>query len=353
MVMPLRERLGLRGHQPLSPALEDRLCHLAVVTTSYRAAAEAARRNGMDADDSLIQGLVQRAGKRAEAQAERRVAAAFDVRENRKAVQEAARALAGEPPFTMVLMLDGTMLRSRGGDWGMKPPERPGERVLWHELKAGLVIRLPVAGNGRRRELAKYYAVSDGGPEEMGRRLYAEALRRGLEQAQRVYVIADGAVWIWRVAEEHFPGHTGELDLYHAREHLWALGRALYPDEEEARQWALPLARNLKRQGGGGLLSLLEGLLKTAARRWNAEQCQVLRREAAYFRSHASRMDYPGAKRRGLPLGSGSMESACAQLQGRFKRTGQFWSRAGERCLMALEIAWRNRDWSELWAPAA
>jgi predicted nucleic acid-binding protein len=349
-VMPLRERLGLRGKQPMTPVLEDRLCHLAVTARSYEAAAEVAVKWGVATDDSQIHRVARRVGERAEAQAEQRVSAAFDLRESKEIIREAELELRGER-FSMVLMLDGMMLRSRGQDWGLKPAFTPGERVAWHELKAGLVIRLPEVAEGKRRELAKYYVADAGGPEAIGRKLYAEALRRGLEKAERVYVVADGAVWIWNVAAEHFPGSVETLDFYHATEHVWALAKALWGDgTEEAKAWATPLVRNLKRCGGEPLLAVLEGLLR---QEWDAGQRKELARETAYFNSHASRLDYPRAKREGTPLGSGSMESACSQIQGRFKRTGQFWSRPGERHLLALELAWRNRDWHQLWAQAA
>ena len=66
----------------------------------------------------------------------------------------------------MVLMLDGTMLRSRGQDWGMKLASAPGDRVAWHELKASLVTRLPESSSdGKRWELAKFYVVFASDPE--------------------------------------------------------------------------------------------------------------------------------------------------------------------------------------------
>ena len=356
MVMPLREWLGLEGHQPMSPALEDCLCHLAVTTTSYERASEVAEKFGISTDDSQIQRVVQRIGERALAQEERRVSAAFDPKGNREVAREAEEELRGEGAFSMVLMLDGTMLRTRGVEWGLKPASAGGERVAWHELKAGLVIRIPESQlSVKRPKVKKYYVADAGGPEAIGRKLYAEALRRGLERAKRVCVIADGAVWIWRLAEEHFPGSVETLDFYHASEHLWAMARALFKeDEEAAKAWVAPLRSTLRYGGGVELLPLLEKLLEAPERKLNVEQGQALNREVAYFRNHKDRLDYPGAKRQGMPLGSGSMESACSQIQGRFKRTGQFWSKPGERNLLALELTWRNRDdWNELWARSA
>jgi hypothetical protein len=175
MVMPLRETLGLQGNQPMSPALEDRLCHLAITATSYERAAEVARRFGIAIDDSELQRLVQRVGERAEAQSQERVASAFTVGGRRRMVREATRDCP-DGEFSLALMLDGTMLRSRGQDWGLKPASLPGDRVAWHELKAGLVIRNPesLAGRcGRRPDTEKYYVATAGGPEDVGRALNA------------------------------------------------------------------------------------------------------------------------------------------------------------------------------------
>jgi hypothetical protein len=352
MVMPLREELGLRGHQPMSPGLEDRLCHLAITATSYERAAEVARRFGIATDDSQLQRLAQRVGARAESQSRERVASAFTSTGWAKIVRKAGRE-SGDEAFSLALMLDGTMLRSRGPDWGMKPLSRPGERVAWHELKAGLVVRFSEATDDKPGEAAKYYVATAGSPDEVGRVLYAEALRRGLEQAKRVYVIADGAAWIWRISADYFPGAEEELDFYHASEHLWALARNLWGEEELAREWVLPLLKGLKRGGGSCLLPILEEILDVAEVEWREEERTVLWRETAYFRNHSSRLCYPKAKRQGFPLGSGAMESACRQLQGRFKRPGQFWSKPGEKNLLALELAWRNGDWDKLWENAA
>jgi hypothetical protein len=216
MVMPLHEALGLYGHRPMSPSLVDRLCHLALTATSYERAAESAKKFGIDTDDSQIQRLVQRVGERARMQSRRRVESVFTVA-GRKRLSRGALADSDDGEFSLALMLDGTMLRSRGVDWGLKPASRPGERVVWHELKAGLVVRIPekrlgMPEIGERREVEKYYVASAGGPEDIGRALYAEALRRGLLQTKRVYVIADGAAWIWRLAGEYFPKAEGELD---------------------------------------------------------------------------------------------------------------------------------------------
>jgi hypothetical protein len=70
----------------------------------------------------------------------------------------------------------------------------------------------------------------------LGRRLHWEALRRGLGRAQWILVVADGAPWIWNVAADRWANAVELLDFWHASEHLWELGRALY-GEAGAKKW--------------------------------------------------------------------------------------------------------------------
>ncbi|MDA1196170.1 MAG: ISKra4 family transposase, partial [Planctomycetota bacterium] len=71
------------------------------------------------------------------------------------------------------------------------------------------------------------------------RRAEREARRRGFERAERRVVIGDGAPWIWKLADELFPGAIGIVDLFHAKEHLSAVAAAIYGAASDlGRQWA-------------------------------------------------------------------------------------------------------------------
>ena len=74
-----------------------------------------------------------------------------------------------------------------------------------------------------------------------------------------------------------------------------------------------------------------------AARATTADGRKLLRRERAYFRTNAARMDYPATKAAGLPIGSGAVESLARHLvQLRLKRPGARWSRAGAQAILTL-----------------
>lgn len=352
---PMRERWGLEPRQTMSPELEQRLCLTATLTGSFEAAAQVAEAWGTAMDDSTIHKHVQEVGRRAQKLHEDRIERALDPATRAEVVAEAGRQ--GTPgPTAMVIMMDGWMGRQRGPQWGLKPPHRVAERVKWREVKSAIIFGLherAVTQSRRRLIVRKYYEAWCGEPEELGRRVHAEALRRGLNQAQKVYVVADGAAWIWNIASDRLGPTLEVVDVYHARQHLWAVARELYgEDEAAARKWVAPLIEKLH---DGGEQQVLTRLKRLAARLKSRDHPggEQVGREAAYFQTHRRRMQYQRAREAGCPIGSGAMESTCAQFQTRFKRTGQFWSPHGQRHLLELEIARRNNDWDQLWQLAA
>ena len=61
---PIRERWGLKPHQEMSPALEEKLAFTATQTRSYEGAAQVASKWGCPIDDSVVHAVVQRADRK-------------------------------------------------------------------------------------------------------------------------------------------------------------------------------------------------------------------------------------------------------------------------------------------------
>ena len=352
---PLKERWGLSPRQRLSPLLVERVCWTATMTGSYESAAQVSAKWGSAVDDSTIHAHAQRAGARAEAARARRVERALAPATRDQVVAEAKEHGPGEP-FSLVIMMDGWMVRERGADWGLKPPEKQADRVAWHEMKSAIIFRLHERTenqSGRRMIIEKFFEAYRGQPQEFGRRVHGEALRRGLHQAQKVYVVADGAAWIWNIVEDRFTGAAQVLDYYHAAQHLWAVADELHGEDRQAgRRWVRPLLHMLKHGQEDKVRRRLKDRLNQGLSQ-NSRATEVLRRESKYFEGHRHRLHYAKAQAQGCPMGSGAMESTCAQFQNRFKRTGQFWTPPGQRHLLALDLARRNNDWDEIWEQAA
>jgi hypothetical protein len=70
--------------------------------------------------------------------------------------------------------------------------------------------------------------------------------QRGWSRAEKKVIIADGAVWIWNLADREFPGAIQIVDLYHVREHIWVLAGKLFSTEDRQRKrWAAALQKKL------------------------------------------------------------------------------------------------------------
>jgi hypothetical protein len=318
----------------LSPALEDKLAYFATVTGSYEAAAKLSAKVGCAVEDSTIQALVQRLGARAEAQTVERLKQPPVEKEP----QRAATPLA-------VLMLDGFQVRFRGPGWGRKKTTQP--RVEWHDLKTGVFYRHEQAVKSPRGQLAEKVVVGwQGEPVEFGRRLHWEALRGGLGRACETLVVADGAPWIWNVVGDRWATARQLLDFYHGSEHLWALGEALHGPGEAARKQWVEIRLHWLRHGKERVV-----LREIAALpRRSGQAGDAVRREQNYFATQSVRMDYGAASKKGWPIGSGAVESACRTKQCRRKRPGQFWTTLGLRHFNALEEARDNGHWNQLWS---
>jgi hypothetical protein len=231
----------------------------------------------------------------------------------------------------------------------------------WHEVKLGLVAGCapgwPAPETVPEQEhalLRPSYLASRSAAASFGPLLLAEAARRGalevvgwehapgstpgdrlpaLAVLREVVVLGDGAPWIWHLAAEHFGHRTEIVDWYHASEHLWTAAKALHGEgPAAAAAWAAAALDRLWEAGAGPVRRLLE-----AAEPPDAKAAEALRRERGYFAANAARMDYPAYRARGLPIGSGAVESAAKHLvQCRMKRAGMRWSEPGAQALLAL-----------------
>src|ERR1700679_524460 len=186
-----------------------------------------------------------------------------------QACQEPKAALQPEmvlEPYQMIIQMDAWNIRERDL-WGQTERLRQGgqEPERWHWVYTGACFRLDHRGKtagGRPVISQRGFVATREGIDGLRQQLHAEALRRGLGQAAGALVIADGAVWIWRLADDRFPQARQRLDYYHAVQHLAAVGRALFgEDRQKFEQWLGPLRRQLKNESCVKVIAQLEELL--------------------------------------------------------------------------------------------
>jgi hypothetical protein len=238
---------------------------------------------------------------------------------------------------------------------GLLVVEAAGANILftdgWHEVKLGLV-----AGWDGDRLVAPSYVAAREPATAFGPRLATEAARRGALEVDRwegsvtrrslaifrpALVLADGAVWIWNLADEDVDQRIEVSDFYHyhAAEHLAAVAAVCFPDPAEAAAWLDARKGELLTLGPLPVLAAFDRLQPPTP-----HAADTRRRERAYVASRVERMDYPALRLDGLPIGSGAIESAADHVvQRRIKRAGMRWSAAGGDAMLALRARLRSR----------
>jgi len=337
-ICPAKERWGLAAYQKITPELQELVCFTATKTGSYEDAAVTMQRFGCEVSDDLIHRHVQQSGQACESLA-----------------LPMPPVAAHEPEFSLVLMMDGWLVRERGEHWGKQGEAPPDEkRVEWHEVKSAVIYRMEqraetAGGRGMLVEKSIVACPPLTAAVDFGASVEAEARRRGLGRAKKVYIVIDGAIWLWDLARDRFKDAVLTLDFHHAAQHLWALAHELHGNgTEAARAWVEPLLHQLRHGEEQRVVESLEQLLEQSGQR-SAQSQKEVAREVAYIRSHQEHIHYQAREKEGAPMGSGAVESLCRQLQNRFKSCGQFWSRQGLTHLLAINVLFKNQSARFLW----
>jgi hypothetical protein len=232
-------------------------------------------------------------------------------------------------PQRLYVAVDGTMVHQQGG---------------WHEAKCVTCYWNEPDGTRQAR-----YGVRFAEAASFVAFVWALACRCGLETAQQVVLLGDGAEWIWK----HIGGLLKEaiciVDWYHVMEHVWACGRSLHGEgTERTKTWVKEYETLLWE---GQVRTILERLRAEKAGLRSHSKRAALGALITYLENQGDRLAYDRFRALGLEIGSGPVEAACKHVIGsRMKRAGMRWSAAGAQNVLSLRVAWLNGDWETLWA---
>ena len=239
---------------------------------------------------------------------------------------------------TLYIEYDGTGVPIRKKELaGVKGKQSDGSAKT-REMKTGAIFTqsgLDDEGKPMRDVNSTTYFSQIGKLDDFSQLLYSEGVKRGVDYAEQVAVIADGAKWIWNLADDNFPCATQIVDLYHAKEHVFDLLRLTIPDAMELHSQKNQLYKLLEDGDIDGLVSRFSEFPANTE-----EQQERVRIESNYFMQNKERMQYQDFSKRGFFVGSGVIEAACKNVIGkRLKQSGMMWSVAGANKIAALRCA--------------
>jgi hypothetical protein len=215
---------------------------------------------------------------------------------------------------------------------------------VWTEVRT-LVIGEVKSVNGEAHTGSLSYFSRRESAENFDRLALVEIHRRGIENAQQVAAVMDGAEWEQGFIDHHCPKAVRILDFPHAAEHIAAIGTSLYGENTpQTRAWLEEHLHHLKHSGPDSLIEEFENLQLQHPN--NAEIPSNL----AYLQKRRSQLQYPQFQSQGWPIGSGIVESANkVVVEARLKGAGMHWADTNINPMLAIRNILCSDRWHQEW----
>jgi hypothetical protein len=213
----------------------------------------------------------------------------------------------------------------------------------WHEMKAGAWWTTSTRQDGTLKAQHMAYYVDLLAAEDFSDLVWASGFQQRADQAEELVFVADGADWIWRIVERHFPQAVQIVDWYHACQYLAPLALVAFNDPVERQAW-LHSVKSLLWEGRVG-----EVIDACRQHTNSARPDDPAHKAVTYYTNNRQRMDYAAFRAHDYMIGSGSMESGCKQIGfERLKIAGARWSVDGARKIAKARAAYLSRQWHNL-----
>jgi len=189
-------------------------------------------------------------------------------------------------------------------------------------------------------------------PDRFGAMVAAEAHMRRFSEAQEGAFLGDGSPGNWTIQELHFPLLLAILDFVHLIQHLYAAARA----GTSKIDWKL-YTRLLNAAWSGKPERVLRLLLSkskelgTPPHPSDDDPGKIIADTIAYVHNNRARMQYPRARRLGLPITTSHVESLINTLNIRVKASGKFWCPSNVEAVLQVRAACESQTdaWNRFW----
>jgi hypothetical protein len=239
---------------------------------------------------------------------------------------------------TLIAEIDGSMVPIVQP--GSGKDRRKGKTVLWREARLCCARSI--------NQVEPVYGATLGTTQVAGCLWLQTAQLAGLNIQTRVHGVGDGAGWILTQFNENF-GQQGTylIDFYHVSEYLGAAATEAAPPGKE-KEWRRRQQGRLLNNRIGSVLRSLEKQIPP-----DSQTQSAVRTAHRYLEERRDHLDYAGARKQPLPIGSGEIESGHRHvIQHRLKIAGGWWTERNMESMLQLRSARANNWWDTYWAKA-
>lgn len=240
---------------------------------------------------------------------------------------------------TLIVETDGSMIPIVVTDANTKD-KRKNKQELWKEVRLCLAHA--------QGEVTPYFGTTfQQSVDETGKVIFDVACKAGLGRQSYVHSVGDGATWICEQIDLQF-GTQGHylLDFYHVCEYLGAAANDCCSSSDKAH-WMEQQKTALKT----GELQTVFNELEPHLEAHDVDNAKApVRACHRYLNNRKDQLDYSKAIERGLPIGSGEIESAHRYIiQQRLKLSGAWWTQDNAKAMLALRTNRANGLWESYW----
>jgi hypothetical protein len=237
----------------------------------------------------------------------------------------------------MALSMDGAMVNIRDEGW---------KEVKTVSVSAVEQVVDEATGEIEVNLRAHSYRAGLWEAKEFAQQQWAEGCRRGLERAQQIVSVNDGAIWIWLIVQMCWAPCIEILDWWHLVAKLWEAATTLFAEDQALMApWVESQKTHLWQGRRSQVIRALRQLCPAGQ-----PLPEPVRLVVGYMITHRSRIRYNQFRQAGYPLGSGTVESACKLvMQARMKQAGMRWSRDGAQAMLALRSVLLSDRWDDVW----
>lgn len=237
---------------------------------------------------------------------------------------------------------------------GVMTPMREGTDVAWRESGVATVSIYGLGKEGPEKRDTRYLArMPESGMKTLLEQVAEQVARAKHGRTFREFaLLCDGKDAIWSAACGQPVLHDAVwiVDFFHAAENLMKAAVAILGEGKDAERWHAKLRDKLLLDANA-----IDNTIRTLRRcrtrvPKTGNRRRTLDNAIVYFKKHKSRMRYVEFIARGLPIGSGPVESAAKNIvQARLKRSGMRWSREGGQHVLDLRSILKSGRWEPMW----
>jgi hypothetical protein len=335
--------LGIRHGD--CPAVQALVARTVALCPSIEAARKELQRQGLKLDKKTVRRIAEQLGTEFLAWRRREVLAWC------VGGSPAGDELAG---CRVAVQIDGGRVRVRQNKRSAakrKKGQRPKFKTAWREPKVLVIFAFDEHGKKQKHR----QPLIDGtllGPDHLAELVAWHLHRLGAAKAKEIVFLSDGASWIWDrldgiIARAGLdPVRTVRvLDWCHAVEHI-SRALTLLKLKDVERFPAFARMRTLLKQSRWA--EIVAELERLAAGRSPKHKIWT---EIRYLQKHgeAGHLQYLTFKRRGLPLGSGAVESTIRRVINlRLKSNAMYWLEENAEAIFALRAALLSDRWEAM-----